>query len=76
MKIIETFIQGKENDPDTCEDGIFIGENIAAVLDGVTAKGTCLWKGKKKRLFWKEPAFEVPGDVPGYRNAGGVFLRP
>ena len=53
MKVIETFIRGKENDPDTCEDGIFIGENIAAVLDGVTAKGTCLWKGKKSGCFGK-----------------------
>ena len=53
MKVIETFLQGKENDPDTCEDGIFIGENIAAVLDGVTAKGTCLWKGRKSGCFGK-----------------------
>ena len=53
LKVIETFIQGKENDPDTCEDGIFIGENIAAVLDGVTAKGTCLWEGRKSGCFGK-----------------------
>lgn len=53
MKVIETFLQGKENDPDTCEDGIFIGENIAAVLDGVTAKGTCLWEGRKSGCFGK-----------------------
>lgn len=51
MKVIETFLQGKENDPDTCEDGIFIGENIVAILDGVTAKGTCLWKGKKAAVL-------------------------
>lgn len=53
MKVIEKFLQGKENNPDTCEDGIFISENMAVVLDGVTAKSTYLWKGRKSGCFGK-----------------------
>ena len=47
MKILEHFIGGKENNPDTCEDGLIMKEDLIAVIDGVTAKGTHLWNGKK-----------------------------
>lgn len=40
MKIIESFIRGKNPDQSLCEDGIFIGAKIAAVIDGVTSKGS------------------------------------
>lgn len=33
LKILEQYIQGKENNPDTCEDGLYIGEDIIAVLE-------------------------------------------
>lgn len=53
MKILEKYIQGKENNPDTCEDGLYIGEDIIAVLDGVTAKSTYLWNGVSSGCYGK-----------------------
>lgn len=53
MKILEQYIQGKENNPDTCEDGLYIGEDIIAVLDGVTAKSTYLWNGVSSGCYGK-----------------------
>lgn len=46
MKIIESFISGKKNDPELCEDGLFINENFIAVIDGVTSKSDALFNGK------------------------------
>lgn len=58
MQILETFLCGKENQPDTCEDGIFCGEHIVAVIDGVTAKGQSLWNGHKSGYYAKELLLE------------------
>ena len=54
MKIIEQFIKGKENDPKTCEDGLFTGSFIAAVIDGVTPKSNYLWQGKTSGCYAKD----------------------
>ncbi|MBQ7919783.1 MAG: hypothetical protein IJ324_07590, partial [Lachnospiraceae bacterium] len=54
MRILESFILGKENNPLTCEDGIFISEKLVAVIDGVTAKGSRMWSGHKSGYFAKE----------------------
>ena len=58
MQILETFLCGKENRPKTCEDGIFCGEHIVAVIDGVTAKGQRLWNGHKSGFYAKELLLE------------------
>lgn len=54
MQIIESFLCGKENNPKTCEDGIYIGEHLVAVIDGVTAKGKRLWNGHKSGPYAKK----------------------
>lgn len=54
MKILEQFIQGKENNPTVCEDGIFVGKAMVAVIDGVTAKGSRLCKGKTNGRYAME----------------------
>lgn len=54
MQIIENFLCGKENNPKTCEDGIYISEHLVAVIDGVTAKGHRLWDGHKSGYYAKE----------------------
>lgn len=59
MNILETFLLGKENNPDTCEDGLFISDYLIAVIDGVTAKGTRLWNGKKSGCFAKDVLLET-----------------
>lgn len=38
MKIIESFIQGKQNNPVLCEDALFISSKGVAVIDGATSK--------------------------------------
>lgn len=53
MKLIEHFLCGKENNPDTCEDGIVVTPNLIAVIDGVTAKGQKLWEEQKSGCFAK-----------------------
>ena len=46
MKIIEQFLQGKRQDPKKCEDGLLVGENFIAVIDGVSSKGAYKWEGE------------------------------
>lgn len=47
VKIIERFIRGKQDDPDQCEDGIFVNENYIAVIDGVTTKSDRRYDGRR-----------------------------
>ncbi len=54
MHILESFMLGKENNTQTCEDGLFIGEKLVAVIDGVTTRGNRLWNGQKSGCFAKE----------------------
>ena len=53
MHILEPFILGKENNPQSCEDGLFISDTLVAVIDGVTTQGDCLWSGQKSGCFAK-----------------------
>lgn len=54
MKVVETFLCGKSNKPELCEDGIFASDHIVAIIDGVTSKGTRLWNAKSSGLFAKD----------------------
>lgn len=54
MKILESFLCGKENDSNTCEDGLVIGKHLIAIIDGVTSKGIRLWNGKTSGCYAKE----------------------
>lgn len=38
VKVTERFVASKSGDPDTCEDGLFLGEHFVAVVDGATDK--------------------------------------
>ena len=58
MFTIEQFLQGKYNDPLVCEDRIVVSENLVAVIDGASAKGTRLWNNTKSGKF----ASNVLGD--------------
>ncbi len=46
MQIKESFIKGKRDNPELCEDGIFCNEDFVAVFDGVTAKTSRKFNGK------------------------------
>lgn len=54
MFIIERFLQSKYDNPDICEDGIFVNEHFVAVIDGVTPKGRLKWKGHTSGFYAKE----------------------
>lgn len=47
FKIIEKSIMGKNNDPQNCEDKIFILDNFVCVVDGATSKSEKLYNGEK-----------------------------
>lgn len=67
MKIIEKFILGKNNDATKCEDGFFISDKLAVVVDGVTSKTDKLFDGKKGGAFAKDVVLEVISQ-PGIEN--------
>ena len=54
MKKIESFLLGKNKNQDLCEDGIYEGERIIAVIDGATSKGNNLIDGKSSGCFAKD----------------------
>ena len=58
MKIIESFICGKKNIPELCEDGLFLSDGLIAVIDGVTAKGRRKWNGKSSGCYAKDKIME------------------
>lgn len=63
MKIIEQFIKGKENSLKTCEDGLFTGSFMAAVIDGVTPKSRYLWQGKTSGCYAKDILLAFLGKI-------------
>ena len=54
MKILESMLRGKYRDQRPCEDGIFIGDKVVAVIDGVTSHGMLFWHGGSSGRFAKE----------------------
>ena len=54
MRVIESMLRGKYRDQRLCEDGIYIGNKIVAVIDGVTSHGTLLWNGGSSGRFAKD----------------------
>ena len=65
MRIIEHFIKGKENNLETCEDGIFTGSFIAAVIDGVTPKSSRLWQGKTSGRYARDILLDFLRELSG-----------
>ena len=75
LKVIETFLRGKENKKETCEDGIFIGEHLVAVVDGVTAKGTKLWNGKKSGCYAKDKILTYLKQISKEQTAKDLLMH-
>lgn len=46
IKVVEQYQNSKTGDLSICEDGIFVNENFAAIVDGATSKSPKLWEGK------------------------------
>ena len=54
MRVIETFLRGKDEDQSRCEDRIVTGSRITAVIDGVTSHGKLRWNGGTSGRFAKD----------------------
>lgn len=54
MKVLEHFVCGKKGNSKDCEDGLVIGKNLIAVIDGVTPKGKRLWDTKTSGCYAKD----------------------
>jgi glycerophosphoryl diester phosphodiesterase len=59
MKVVEQFIQSKTPNPDECEDGIFLTEHFAAVVDGATSKTGKMYDGKKTGRIARDLVLEA-----------------
>lgn len=63
MHVIEKFLQSKNGDAESCEDGIFAGRNLAAIVDGATSKGTLLYDGKTPGRLARDLVLEAIEDI-------------
>lgn len=64
MKILESFVKGKHDDPARCEDGIFVNEKVIAVIDGVTSKSSRKYEGKSSGRKAMEIVKETLSGLP------------
>ena len=65
IKIIETCCIGKRS-PELCEDGLYIGSDMVAVVDGATSHGEKKWDGKSAGAFAKQLIIERLDGMPPY----------
>jgi glycerophosphoryl diester phosphodiesterase len=69
VEVIETFLASKTNNPRDCEDMIFIDQNFAAVIDGVTSKRNSSEldssTGRKAAELILETLATLPADLDG-----------
>lgn len=54
MRTVEQFIKGKKADDSLCEDALYIGDKLVAVIDGVTTKGGRMICGRKSGRFARD----------------------
>lgn len=70
----ECFLKGKQSSR-TNEDGMIVTPYFAAVIDGVTAKSTFTYDGKKTGRLAMELALEAIHDFPKDIDAAGAISR-
>lgn len=58
MKIIEEFIEGKNKNPNLCEDKIYKGNRFISIIDGATSKSKKRFEGKSGGLCAAEIVFK------------------
>lgn len=62
--LLEQLCVGKRLDPALCEDGIFTGRALIAVLDGATAKSELRWGGMSSGLYAAQTLLAELAKVP------------
>lgn len=58
-ELIESFIEGKNQDQSLCEDALYIGKNLVAVIDGATSLSGLTYQGRKSGRIASEIIVEV-----------------
>ena len=69
VKIIESFIKGKKNNKELCEDGLVITENYISIIDGVTSKGNTLWQNMTSGVYVKKLLINAINNMSPNLNA-------
>jgi hypothetical protein len=64
MNIVEQFIQSKTGDLSGCEDGIFVGNNYVAVIDGATSTTKQKYDGRTTAQVAKDVLLGAFEDLP------------
>ncbi len=75
MKIVEQFVQGKTQNPDECEDGIFVNEYFVAVVDGASSKTQKLYDGKKTGRIARDVVLSALAEVVPDVDARALMHR-
>lgn len=73
MKIIESYVRGKYDDPDQCEDAIVINDDYIAIIDGVTAKSQRKYAGKSSGRIAQEILKRKFSELPGNLKAAELL---
>lgn len=73
MKVIEQFVAGKEGDGARCEDGFFVGDYLAAVVDGTTDKHGECYNGRAPGRIARDLLLDALQDLD--RSADQVELN-
>lgn len=74
VKIIESFIKGKKNNKELCEDGLVITENYISIIDGVTSKGNTLWQNMTSGVYVKKLLINAINNMSPNLNAEDSIL--
>lgn len=69
IQVIESFLKGKKQQADLCEDGIVVTTHYAVVIDGVTAKTDMDFSGKTSGRYFMELIKEHIPHMEGQLNA-------
>lgn len=64
MKIVESHIQGKYPDQSKCEDGLYISNDLVAVIDGATSNSSFLISNHKSGWYAKELIIQALTSLP------------
>lgn len=75
IQVIESFLKGKKQQADLCEDGFVVTPHYAVVIDGVTAKTDMDFAGKTSGRYLMELIKEYILHMEGHADAGaGEFI--
>lgn len=63
IKVIETFLLGREKDINLCEDGFIVTDDYAVIIDGAGTPSPMLFNGKKGGRYMMEIIYDYVSDL-------------